>query len=1055
MKIGHWKIWLISLGLFLCAEGHAGSKPEPPAQSRAVQWLNAFCQQLSLPVGHMLHRAPEGKRGKPLRMNIPFYTAPPITGPLSFVRTLNIEIQLPENYQELEVWVDTYGSAEQKANFNKIKSDLIRHYQSRGYSLQQAWQLARNLISKKMYLYRDIVMRRTPNLASIRAHKPRGAADITATDYYNLGLLCQKVGNFKEAAGLYEKAVRRGHAMAQASLGFLYETGQGVPRDLTKGMEYYHLAAKQGHSVAQFNLGRIYQTGLTHGIQVIKPDARQAEHFLKRAASQGIVAAHHQLGVFYYSAGHQMQQQLDRATRAQIADWHTNKVAIAAWDKNGDNRITKDENQQFQVAQVSFVNAAKQNHGPAQHALGVMYLQGMGVPPNPTAAAGWLEKAARNQIPEALYNLAQLYEHGNGVRPNLTRAFTLYDQAANLGQPGQPPKLGHPPSQYNLGLFYYQGRDAGTRLSVEVPKDFYDQHPAKNLPGELVQMNPTQNAFLKDTVALYRPNYKTGHWTLKLLVPKGQGKNAQLVFDEFVRRQKHQALGGTTIEQLGGYNPKQAYVWWKLAADQKQEAAVTGLELLRRVLTPDQAKAADTEADKLAGKIKGGIRQAPSPMVQAQSRTPFKAGDWSTGFFVSEDGYVVTGKHLLRGGNKFQVVTENGVFPARAIPLPGDLDQYLLLKVDGDYKFPILSLSASHGTRQHDPVQVLGYQLPHDNQGLLPHAAQANTTIRSVLGAQADPRFFTLQHPVLGDQLLLKFKHYLVDDKLPVTKQLSSRELRAVQGVTREKVKGLLRAAHVLLSNTHISVGYLLEKDLWYDEVRQEWLQDNRTQPRAHKHIAGSWVTVDGRKLHQAPLLDAVKEGQPLLRISVIPGMVQRDSKNVPDPVRAALNVPAEKRTAAHWQAIRGHFLRLYQLAEEALVPDPDTTLEETIAEATFQVINKTPGFRGSALLNRQGQAVGMFFPTYRGRAPDVFQNFSSYHRYVLKSDHLKAFLDRLPDVKYSTARPAPPGMAAKGEISIDENVYWLAKARASMVLVQVTGGLKTQAQTVAGGPTP
>jgi type III secretion system FlhB-like substrate exporter len=60
-----------------------------------------------------------------------------------------------------------------------------------------------------------------------------------------------------------------------------------------------------------------------------------------------------------------------------------------------------------------------------------------------------------------------------------------------------------------------------------------------------------------------------------------------------------------------------------------------------------------------------------------------------------------------------------------------------------------------------------------------------------------------------------------------------------------------------------------------------------------------------------------------------------------------------------------------------------------------------------------------------------------------------------LPDVKYTTARPAAPRVAANGEIKINPEVYWLAKAKASMVLVQVTGGFKTQTKTVAGGTTP
>ena len=36
--------------------------------------------------------------------------------------------------------------------------------------------------------------------------------------------------------------------------------------------------------------------------------------------------------------------------------------------------------------------------------------------------------------------------------------------------------------------------------------------------------------------------------------------------------------------------------------------------------------------------------------------------------------------------------------------------------------------------------------------------------------------------------------------------------------------------------------------------------------------------------------------------------------------------------------------------------------LEKIILDAKFTVFNTTPGFRGAALLNRQGQAIGLFF---------------------------------------------------------------------------------------------
>ena len=124
--------------------------------------------------------------------------------------------------------------------------------------------------------------------------------------------------------------------------------------------------------------------------------------------------------------------------------------------------------------------------------------------------------------------------------------------------------------------------------------------------------------------------------------------------------------------------------------------------------------------------------------------------------------------------------------------------------------------------------------------------------------------------------------------------------------------------------------------------------------------------------------------------------------------------------------------------------------MEMAIENSKFEALTKTPGFRGAALLNRHGQAIGVFYPTYRGRSPDVFRNFSSYHRYVLKSDHLKAFLDRLPDVKHTGARPALPRGTSGDGISIDPDAYWLAKAKASMVLVQVTGQAPSNPTSVA-----
>ena len=1037
MRASQCKIWLFSIGLLLCTTGYAEHKATPAATEKAgrewaERWLGDLRKRFAKPHEPVMHRANRGVRSFRPRMELPFLNTPPVTGPLSLALAFGTGFPLPTNSQDFKDWIKSdRASLIQKERYRKIMTDLQNYYQTRGYSQDQSEQLAKDLFDSKFYIYYPLVANGTPNLASLTASQSRNpyannSVASSSTDYYNLGLMCQKVGNHKEAFKMYERATRTGHAMAQASLAYLYETGQGVNRDLYKALEYYQLAAKQGHAVAQYNLGRIYQNGLTHGLQAIRPDARKAEQFLHGAAAQGIVAAYHQLGILDYTLGR------------QIKPTALKPEEFAQWDKNKDKNITPDENRLLQDAHDHFLLAAKQDHGPAQHALSVMYLQGLGVAAKPETSAHWLEKAITHQLPDSLYNLAQLFENGIGVSPNLTRAFTLYRQAA---------RLGHAPSQYNLGLFYYQGRKAGTQLRLQVSGQFHDQHPAKKLPSELVQLDPEENAILADTVALYHPIDGSQNWMLELLLPAGQEHFAKAALTEFARKKSLGPLNEPKIEQLGGDDATQAYAWWKLAAEQKQQAAITGIELLKRILTPVQRQRAVAQATALNSSI--AAPKVPNPMVQAQAQIPFQATDWSTGFFVSEDGYVITGKHLIRGGTRFQVVTENGAFPARALNLPGDLDQFLLLKVDGGYKFPTLTFSASHSMRQRDRVQVLGYQLPLNVQGTLPRAAQADTQIHSVLGAQADPRFFTLQKPVLGDQLILKFKKYLDDRRLPVVtmvndesgnpispkpieETLSPEDLHELQEETLKLLKGVLRAHHILLGNAHVSLGYQLKSPLWYDAVGRVWLKDNKAQSRALPFPAGSWVELDERKIHRAPPLDKVLEGQAIIRISVVPGMVQRN------------DLP----------------LRLYQLAVDVLTKDtpgyrPKTTLENLIKDAQFEVVSKTPGFRGTALLNRQGQAIGLFFPGFRGRTPDVFQNFSSYHRYLLKSDHLIAFLNRLPDVNYTTRVPELPKIAAKGDVPFNLNAYLLAKAKASMVLVQVAGELSASPPKIDGGNKP
>jgi len=58
-----------------------------------------------------------------------------------------------------------------------------------------------------------------------------------------------------------KQAAERGDADAQARLGFMYNAGEGLPRNDTEALKWYKLAAEQGHAQGQNDLGNMYREG--------------------------------------------------------------------------------------------------------------------------------------------------------------------------------------------------------------------------------------------------------------------------------------------------------------------------------------------------------------------------------------------------------------------------------------------------------------------------------------------------------------------------------------------------------------------------------------------------------------------------------------------------------------------------------------------------------------------------------------------------------------------------------------------------------------------------
>ena len=89
--------------------------------------------------------------------------------------------------------------------------------------------------------------------------------------------------NSVKAVEWYLKAVENDNEEAMRSLGFLYEMGNGVPKDDKKAFELYKKSAERGSAIAQLSLAYCYLDGI--GIQ---KNNTQAIYWATKARDAGL-----------------------------------------------------------------------------------------------------------------------------------------------------------------------------------------------------------------------------------------------------------------------------------------------------------------------------------------------------------------------------------------------------------------------------------------------------------------------------------------------------------------------------------------------------------------------------------------------------------------------------------------------------------------------------------------------------------------------------------------------------------------------------------------------
>jgi S1-C subfamily serine protease len=214
---------------------------------------------------------------------------------------------------------------------------------------------------------------------------------------------------------------------------------------------------------------------------------------------------------------------------------------------------------------------------------------------------------------------------------------------------------------------------------------------------------------------------------------------------EAVKWSRRAAAQGDAVEQFnlgmayshGNGVPKsdiEAYKWFSLAAAQGFEQGAEGRDSLAKTMS----RAEIVEGQRLSSEFvvhkEGGASNRPDGEDSATTgNLPRFTG---TGFFVTDDGYLLTCCHVVQDAARIAVRTKAGTFAATLVKADKAND-VALLKVDG--KFPALPIAPSRGVKLGAPVFTIGFPTV-ELRGFSPKLAKGE--IIGLNGMQDDPREF-------------------------------------------------------------------------------------------------------------------------------------------------------------------------------------------------------------------------------------------------------------------------------------------------------------------------
>jgi TPR repeat protein len=354
--------------------------------------------------------------------------------------------------------------------------------------------------------------------------------------------------------------------------------------------------------------------------------------------------------------------------------------------------------------------AAEQNLAVAQSDLGGCYYLGQGVVKDYVEAVKWYRKAAEQNLAYAQGHLGVCYFFGQGVATNDVEAVEWYRKAAEQNDAS---------AQSGLGLCYFSGQGVATN-DVEAVK-WYRKAAEQNDAS-------AQSALgicYANGLGVARDEAEAVKWYRKAAEQNLADAQGRLGVCYYLG----QGVAKDYVE---------CYKWCVLAAGQGDDRAKKATTVIENTMTREQI----AEGQKLARNFKPREVPIAGSVSSASGIAGTRPESSGTGFFITEDGYLITNQHVAGNGAQVRLVTEAGLISARVVKVDVAND-LALLKAEG--KFAPLPVVSSRAVKMGGTVATVGF--PNIGlQGFAPKLAKGE--IAALSGAQDDPRYFQISVPV-------------------------------------------------------------------------------------------------------------------------------------------------------------------------------------------------------------------------------------------------------------------------------------------------------------------